>query len=176
MHSRSTFMIALALAAAAALPLSAQRVDTAGVGERVRVTAPALHLRRRAGTLEPPYADTVFVRIDDALVAIPRAELSRIEVAAGEGPRPVATGSLIGLVVGGLAGAVVGVTCLDDCPNDIVAFATAGGAVAGALAGAAVGAMHRSDAWSPVEPPRPAARPEGRRGRSLALGLSLPAP
>ncbi|MFL5538290.1 MAG: hypothetical protein ACJ8J0_04830 [Longimicrobiaceae bacterium] len=163
-------VLSLAAAVLGATPARGQETGPLGEGSRVRVTAPSLRLVRREATVDRFYADTVFVRVaGDSLVAIPRGDLTRVEVPVGRTPRPVGRSALIGAGVGVLAGLVLGVTCADpECPPHLVEMTAAGGAATGALVGAAVGALQTPPEWDAIDPRR-------LRGPSLTLGLSLPA-
>jgi hypothetical protein len=175
-HASILSALCLAAAVLGAAPAAAQVPEHVGEGSRVRVTAAPLHLQRREATITSFYADTVFVRVaGDSLVAIPRAALTRVEVPVGDAPRPIGRSALIGAGVGALAGGVLGVLCADpECPPHLVEITTAGGAGLGALLGAAAGALRQPREWDAVDVRRLSARPEARRGRSFALGLSIP--
>jgi len=159
-------LMALGLCCAAAPAARAQDAAPLGEGSRVRVTAPELGLRSRPATLVSADGDTVFVRTSGAsLVAIPRSALTRIEVRAGPGPRPIARDALVGMGLGALAGAIAAATCTDpECPAHFVEYATGAGAVFGLASGTAIGALSRTDRWEPVD-----------RRRVFRVGVSLPA-
>jgi hypothetical protein len=153
------------IATLAATELAAQEAAPLAAGSRVRVTAPELGLRNRQGTLVSTYGDTLFVRVAGSpLVAIPRDELTRLEVRAGPGPRPYSRDVALGIGLGVLAGALATATCTDaECPDHMLEYATGAGAVFGLGVGIAVGALSHTDRWEPVD-----------RSRAFTLGLSLP--
>jgi hypothetical protein len=107
-------------------------------------------------------------------MAIPRGELSRVEVRVGA-PSRAGRGALIGMAAGAVAGKVLADLCRDmECaerPN----LAIVEGAALGALIGVNLGAGNTAQ-WEPADLPRSAARPRGRRACAFTLALSLPAP
>jgi hypothetical protein len=178
------------LVAAGAMPLSGQPHGDGGdavprVGDRVRVTAPALGLRRATGRLDAMRADTLIVR---ELGPIPRDAVTRLDVsigrrsAGGGAIRGATYGAAIG---GGLGLVVLGIGVASDLRgacNDCMVSGTYAGAAAvvagitsGMAAGAVAGVIVRPERWLSVSSPRAATTPTPPP-RRLQPGLVLSFP
>lgn len=134
-------------------------------GAKVRISAPSLGDGPRTARIVASTGDTLVVRpagARDFTVAIPRAEITRIEVPTGHRPRK-GRFALIGLVGGTVIGGIVGAASYSDpCAKDPTVCAgwfyetkqgdavsgALGGAVLGALGGALLGQLWQRETWS----------------------------
>lgn len=153
--------------------LSAQR--SAQPGDRVRVTAPALHANGLVGTCVAVRGDALELIARDSLMAIPLAQVMQLEVSQGR--KPSGLGGVIGFLGGAVVGTVFGwfayqddygaPTCDDytSCPV-IVGTLVVGGTIVGALMGA-------TERWEevPHDPIRMSVLRQWDGG--VAIGLSL---
>lgn len=84
--------------------LAAQEKQSIGIGERIRVTAPAISHSKLVGTLAALHGDTLFLQKKNSTfpspLAIPLAAITRLEVNCGKGSRGkhVLTNSAIGVL------------------------------------------------------------------------------
>lgn len=84
--------------------LAAQEKEAIGIGERIRVAAPAISHSKLVGTLAALHGDTLFLQKENSTfpspLAIPLAAITRLEVNRGKGSRGkhVLTGSAIGVL------------------------------------------------------------------------------
>jgi len=126
-------------------------------GQRVRVTAPTLGIRKQAATFEALRGDTLIV-VADSIMDCPLASVTRLDVSRGR-----RSNALKGLGFGAAAGAVIGAAvgawgAHRDTPTSEAVFCyegtaacAAGGALAvgafGGLVGLGVGALAKTDRW-----------------------------
>lgn len=120
-------------------------------GQRVRITAPELGLKRQKAVLDEHRGDRLLLTADSTS-SIPVASITGLEVHRGTRGHPW-RGAGIGFLVGAIAGgAATYAWCANtyDC-NPPIAWAAAGifGA-GGALLGAGIGALARTDKWEAV--------------------------
>jgi hypothetical protein len=156
------------------------------VGDRVRISAPALGDGPRLARIVASTSDTLVVRpagAPDFTVTVPRAEITRIEVPTGHRPRK-ARFALIGLAAGSAVGAVVGAASYSDpcakesaiCAGwfyetrggDALAGAVSGGLL-GAVGGAVLGQLWQRETWTALPLTRTVRLQLVPRGRGLAL-------
>ncbi len=148
-------------------------------GQRVRVTAPDLGIRKQVGRFETLRGDTLVVAAADSTMTFPVTSVTRLELSWGQ--RSLARrGAGIGFLSGATIGAIIGFAAGDDTNCYFICFtaedkATAGVIVLGgigALIGLAVGS-HKTDLWEevPLDQLRVSVGPQ-RDGR-LGLGLSF---
>lgn len=145
------------------LSCSAYVADTSiAPGDRVRVTAPSMHLRKGVGTVAALQPDTLVLnteqRTDALQVPLAVADMTKLEVHRGQKSQ-IGVGALTGFVVGAAAG--VGIA-LASCSGDGCQWGTedetvlaavvygAGGGLLGALVGAMIGSIIRVDRWQDV--------------------------
>jgi len=167
------------------------------VGDRLRISAPALGDGPRVAQIVASTSDTLVVRPADArdfTVTVPLAAITRIEVPAGRRPRKKRF-ALIGLAAGSAVGAVVGAASYTDpcvkepaicagwfhetAQGDAIAGAFSGG-VLGALGGAVLGQLWQRETWVPVPHTRtvrvrlaPGGRGLAARDGSTRVGLQI---
>jgi hypothetical protein len=123
-------------------------------GQRVRVTAAALGLKKRVATFEAMRTDTLVVTTT-ATMNYPLSAITQLEAYAGRRGH-FWTGFAIGGGLGAVGGAVLGYAAAaiaDEYNPQFFAYAAggalAGGAVLGLLCGG-VGALSKSDKWENV--------------------------
>lgn len=175
---------AIALALLTVLILSAPlavgaQLPGVSIGDRVRVTSPALGGIRRTGTTVEINGDSIVIRFrdDQPVLRIPLHGDTRIEVGT---PRPVnvARGATIGALAGGGVGAAVdSYRTRDRTPGagdgGSDRTATIVTALVGALVGGGVAASRRME-WIPVTggaSSRARVTPLGVRGMALRIGF-----
>lgn len=174
-----TMMALLALVTLISRPVVAQELRSAlTVGARVRVSAPALGGAPRLARVVSSTADTVVLKPSDArdfTVAVPLAEIDRVEVSAGHRPRK-ARFALIGFVTGTVVGGILGSAsysdpCVKDpaiCAgwfhetrqSDAISGAFVGG-VLGTVGGAVLGQLWQREVWTALP-----------RGRTVRMRLA----
>jgi len=154
--------------------LSAQMQASVEPGARVRVTAPACNLDRRAGTLEATRGDTLVLADGDFTSRCLQSDVTRFEVSQGRKGHPW-RGAGIGFVSGVVLGSVIGYgECGSDCPHETGALILGGiGALVGPIVGAIVGSRIKTDRWEeiPLDQLRVGLAPQ-RDGR-LGIGWSV---
>lgn len=158
-------VIALAAVLATALPLAAQDApQPLGPGDRLRVTAPQVGVRRLPVTLEAVRGDTLYLRPADAHAPLVlfAGDLRRVERSRGVVPpaRSGARGMKVGALVGAGLGVGAGVAASTGSgegpvPDPLSAAVTLGlaGGVMGGLVGAAAGTAAGGEQWQTVAPP-----------------------
>ena len=164
--------------------VTAQEPPSVKVGDRVRVTAPDLGIRKQAGRFAALRADTLVVAVADSTMTFPVASVTRLELSRGQKSYGGA-GARIGFLSGAAIGAIIGFTEGDECrlictrsANPLSAEARAVlGAISlggiGALIGLVAGRLHKTDLWEevPLDQLRVSVGPQ-RDGR-FGLGLSV---
>ncbi len=124
-------------------------------GDRVRVTAPDLGIRKQAGRFAALRADAMVVAVADSTMTFPVASMTRLEVSRGQTSR-MGPGAGIGLLGGGLLGYLIssgscsGERFLIRTQETCIRVSTVGGAVVGTFLGLAVGAVIMTDRWQEV--------------------------
>ena len=131
-------------------------------GDRVRVTAPSMHLRKGVGTVAALQRDTLVLnteqRTDALQVPLAVADMTKLEVHRGQRSQ-IGVGALTGFVVGAAAGVGIALAICseDECrwgtEDETVLAAVvygAGGGLLGALVGAMIGSAIRVDRWQDV--------------------------
>ncbi len=175
-----TFLVAV-LAATPLSTVNAQDSPQVKPGDRVRVTAPYLGIRKQAGRFETRRGDTLVVAAPDSTMMFPVVFVMRLEVSRGR-KSAVGRGALIGFLVGAGGGAIAGAAALsegcvdgDGCP---ALGALVGGAFFGLVGtgiGAVVGALSKAERWEevPLDQLRVAFAPQrdGRFGLVLSVGF-----
>jgi len=154
---------------------SGQTPDSSTVsrGDRVRVTARPHSPERIEGTLVAQGEEmlTIVPRGDHATVQVPRAHVTKLEVARGKKSHWLAgalAGAAVGLVVG--AAACSALQCQGPgSETQSVAMTTFLGTATGAL----VGTLIRTDHWVTVPHTALEARVESSSGQSLRLSVRL---
>lgn len=160
MTTTSMLHLAAAIALAAALispPASAAQPASLTPGARVRISAPDLDLRNRAGKIVRATEDSVTIdfRGRRPPVTMPIESLSRMEVSTGKRSRAgLARGVGIGLLIGAAIGSVIASalsegTCADECQRGSRVLVRGGG-VAGAVLGGVIGVATAPDRWEEV--------------------------
>lgn len=155
--------------------LSAQELPPVKPGDRVRVTAPDLGIRKQAATFEAWRGDTLVI-VADSIMNFPLAFVTLLEV--GRNRRYAGRGAVIGLALGGVGGGVLfGVACANDAfLGDATGTCAVVGAVflgtGGALIGALIGAMSTGTRWEEVPLDRLRVSLVPQRNGRLALGMS----
>jgi len=165
---------------------SAQSASAIRPGARVRITQEGQ--KPRVAVLVAPGADTVLVRWAEhtSTVAVPLAEVSRLDVSTGR-HRKLLKGALVGTLSAGTVGALLGAATYSPCesteffgcfmePTSQGESALLGGIVGGAL-GLIVGTLAglpTRESWHqvPLEARR-VALAVTPRGRATGLGVSL---
>lgn len=155
-------------------PVEAQEPVAVRPGQRVRVTAPALGMKKHEETFQQLRGDTLVF----TLMECPLSDVTRLEEHRGRESWGWWKGGLIGFVVGAGAGAAYGAgPGYSDCDlakEGCMLIFGAIGAVPGVLVGSLVGAAVETDRWGEV--PLPPVRPSlqvSANGR-LGLGFSIP--
>jgi hypothetical protein len=165
---------------------SARTAAAIAPGARIRITQ--VGRPPRIATMVSPGADTLLVRWPEysGAVAVPLAEVSRLDVSAGR-HRRVLKGAMLGTLGGGTLGAVIGAVGYSPCEStepfgcfleptgrgESAMMVGAVGGVLGLIVGSLIGLPSRED-WHRV--PLDARRVEVAvtpRGRTTGLGLSL---
>jgi hypothetical protein len=180
----SIVRLAIVVAAAGVLlvpgRVAAQAPAGVVIGDTVRIGAPALGPGIR-GELVAVRGDTLFVRRFGATLAVPMAQVERIEVrrrrsllnALGLG---VAYGAPLGLASGFLVATSIhgggNPDCADDCNLLPVAGAATGLAV-GTVLGGLIGISSPLGRWVRVSPRPSVAVGPGAGGRGVALSLDV---
>ena len=180
-------LLVLALAHPAALVgQAAPKASTLAPGARVRITN--AESERRIATVVARQGDTLLVRWPEFTtpVAVPLADISRLEVSTGR-HRRVLKGLLLGTAAGGVTGLLIGAVSYEPCetteflgcflePESRAASAAFGGAVGGAL-GLVVGSLAglaRHERWQGVPlDDRRVAVAVTPRANGTRLGVSL---
>ncbi len=170
-------IIPLAVLAFAPLTrVTAQELPPVKPGDRVRVTAPDLGIRKQAATFEAWRGDTLVI-VADSSMNFPLAFVTRLEV--GRNRQYAGRGAVIGLALGGVGGGVLlGVACAND---SFTQHATVGCAVLGAvvfgaggvLIGALIGAISTGTRWEEVPLDRLRVTVAPQRDGRFRLGLSV---
>ncbi len=146
-------------------------------GDRVRVTAPDLGIRKQAGRFAALRADTLVVAVADSTMTLPVASMTRLEVSRGQKSR-AGQGAGIGLLGGGLLGFLISRNCTEgtgfiDTRRACIQISTVGGAVVGTLLGLAVGAVIMTDRWQEVPLDRVRVSFGPQRDGRLGVGASV---
>ncbi len=170
-------IIPLAVLAFAPLTrVTAQELPPVKPGDRVRVTAPDLGIRKQAATFEAWRGDTLVI-VADSSMNFPLAFVTRLEV--GRNRRYAGRGAAIGLAFGGFGGGVLsGVSCANDpfleenAGGCAVVGAVVFGAV-GALIGALIGAASTGTRWEEVPLDRLRLQVAPQRDGRLGFGASV---
>ena len=143
-------------------------------GQRVRVTAPTLGIKKQVATFEAIEGDRL-IMVADSTITISVASVTRFDVYAGRHRRPW-RGAGIGFLAGAIPGYIFGlVYCRDfgDCGAEVkwgwAGFFGAGGA----LVGVGIGALHRADKWQQVPLDRLRVSVVPQRDGRFGLGLSV---
>ncbi len=164
--------------------ITAQEPPPVKVGDRVRVTAPALGIRKQAGRFEALRADTLVVAVADSTMTFPVASVTRLEVSRGQKSR-MGLGAGIGLLGGGLLGYLIssglgshggcteGGGFLEPTREQCIGLSTVGGAVVGTLLGLVAGALTKTDRWREVPLDRLRLQVAPQRDGRFGLGLSV---
>jgi hypothetical protein len=170
-------IIPLAVLAFAPLTrVTAQELPPVKPGDRVRVTAPDLGIRKQAATFEAWRGDTLVI-VADSIMNFPLAFVTRLEV--GRNRQYADRGAVIGLALGGVVGGVLlGVECAND---SFTKHATVGCAVLGAvvfgaggvLIGALIGAMSTGTRWEEVPLDRLRLQVAPQRDGRFGFGASV---
>jgi hypothetical protein len=175
MIRRSTALAALLVTLAAA-PLAAQERTAPVVGERVRISGPALSPRKWRGELVEVRGDTLVVLREPTMrrVEVPPSAVRRLEVRR---PRSriegLGHGLLLGVSIGAATGVAAGLVadgdggCYDWCFAPVV-YGIAG-AAAGTVLGAIVGVAMPGEKWVAV----PRAAPATAGGVAVSVGVKL---
>lgn len=110
-------LLVIALAGPGTL-LCQTSASTASIGQGARVRISQVGQKPRIGVVVTPGADTLLVRWQEytSSVAVPIAEISRLEVSNGR-HRKVAKGALVGTLTGGAAGAMLGAATYSPCTS-----------------------------------------------------------
>jgi hypothetical protein len=153
--------------------VAAQDAPALAAGQRVRITAPTLGLKRQVVTLDAVGGDTLLLG-GDAVRAIPLTSVERLEVFEGRHGHPW-RGAGVGFLVGAVTGAVLGPYTVpgegDTAEGKAVAGAVLLGA-AGALTGVVIGALIKTDKWEEV--PLDGLRVSiATRGGGVGVGIRL---
>ncbi len=166
-------IIPLAVLAVAPLTrITAQESPPVKVGDRVRVTAPALEVRDLVGTYIAVRGDTLELESEATLLAIPMASVTRLEVVDGR-KSGLVKGGVVGLVVGvGIGVAKVsGCGSGDDCFD--AGLWLSAPPLAGMLLGGVVGALIKTDRWREVPLDRPRVSFGPQRDGRFGFGASV---
>ena len=134
--------------------LSAQDAPPLTADTRLRVRAEQSIVRVETGTYHALTDTTLVLSRETALVTIPRASITRVEISRGR--KPSVAGGIVGLLLGAAAGGALacaanrddyGVFCGGQDDSKLVLGAALGGA-----AGAVLGALlFRRERWRPVD-------------------------
>ncbi len=149
-------------------------------GERVRLTVPALCMRKHVVRFVRQNRDTLTVQAD-SMLTLPFAMVTRLDVRRDRSKVPVIAGVGVGVVLGAVVGHAVADTgncpggIVDFCPAEQTAGAIVGGAIIGGLAGGLLGLAIPVSSWREVPLDRlrvqPVATLDGRLG--LAVSVSF---
>ncbi len=175
--SHATLLVAI-LAFVPLASATAQEPPPVKVGDRVRVTAPDLGIRKQAGRFEALRADTLVVAVADSTMTFPVASVTRLEVSRGQKSR-AGQGAGIGLLGGGLLGFLISSrNCTEgagvlDTREACIQVSTVGGAVVGTFLGLAFGAVIMTDRWQEVSLDRVRVSFGPLRDGRLGVGASL---
>ena len=137
--------------------------DEAGVGTRVRVTAPTVSKLPTVGWIKEWGADTLYLEADPgrATVSFASSTVRTLETSQGMKGQAVG-GAAFGLALGAFVGLIIAQAVAEDDPGGGMGFsdsgfeeaAVAGGgaAVLGMVTGAVVGSLIKSERWKRVRP------------------------
>lgn len=148
---RSAILFGAALQLLLPAAATAQRLYP---GQRIRVTAPQLHLERQTGQLQWLDADSLVLAGSAGRWVVPCDILTQVDSLRG-----VRSHALVGLAAGAVVGFVVGAILFSPestgCTGsgnygETCALIRAGIVVGGAGLGALVGALIRTEQWAPV--------------------------
>jgi hypothetical protein len=129
------------------------RAQELGAGQRIRVTAPDLHLDRQVGELLRLDRDSLVLGSNGQHWAVPPSLVSQVDVSGGQRGHEV-TGLVIGAVAGLGMGFILfspgstGCTGSGDYGENC-AYYRAASAVGGAGLGALIGALIHTERWVP---------------------------
>lgn len=140
--------------------LGAQVPREVNPGDRIRVTAPELNLRRRVGTVVDAEPESIVVRFEGGEIdlRVDRPLITKIEVPTGERKTQGLRGLGLGAAVGFGLGATMGLVSGDDDPG-LIAFSAEEKAavlgvsfgVIGGLVGAVAGHSRKAEVWAPLQ-------------------------
>lgn len=149
----------LALLWISRIDLAAQEKEFIGIGERIRVTAPAFSIYRRVGTLVALNVDTLLLQAENSAfsrpVVIPLASITRLQVSRGMKSRGKSAlkGSAIGfgvVFVPMLVVLAVEESQLDeDRTGDVLVYSLIGGA-GGLALGGLIGSQSPGERWERI--------------------------
>ncbi len=149
------------------------------VGDRVRVTAPDLGIRKQAGRFEALRANTLVVAVAESTMTFPVASVTRLEVSRGQKSR-MGRGAGFGLLGGGLLGFLIssrncstGGAGFTLTREQCIVVSTVGGTVVGTLLGLVAGALTKTDRWREVPLDRLRLQVAPQRDGRFGLGLSV---
>ena len=181
---------------------TAQEPPPVKVGDRVRVTAPDLGIRKQAGRFEALRADTLVVAVADSTMTFPVASVWRLDVSQGQKSSTL-EGAVLGLLAGGVLGVLAEISAghvegkkicklfIGDiivetgrpseisCREERETWGSPSwrgatiGAVLGAIAGGLIGARSMSDRWQKIPLEQVRVRVTKRRDGRFALGASV---
>ncbi len=151
---RPVTLVIAALFLLAPQPVAGQERLLLQPGQRVRVTAPDLGIKKQVATFEALHGDTLVLG-GDVTMYLPLASVMRLDVSRGrerQTHRGMLIGGAIGAAAGALWGAVEPVCEISDTGNKM-GCVVAGGLVLGLVGGgvgALVGASIRTDVWREI--------------------------
>ena len=147
-------------------------------GQRVRVTAPDLGIKRQAARFDVLEGGVLTVTADSTM-RCPLLDVTRLDVYRGRQGH-VGLGAGIGAAVGAATGVVIGIqVCNSDwlCPDRYMGWAVLAGVgiggATGALLGAGIGALIKTDKWEEIPLDRLQVSIVPQRDGRFNFGLSI---
>lgn len=126
-------------------------------GARLRVTSEHRVPRIETGRYHALTDTTLVLSRDTSVLALPLADISRVEVSRGR--KPGIAGGVVGLLLGAAAGGVIACTANRDdygvfCGGQDDTKLVIGAAIGGAAGAALAALLFRRERWTTVDVPR----------------------
>ncbi len=165
--------------------LSAQAPPPVEPGQRVRVTAPELGVRKQAGKFVTLRGDTLVLAADSTM-NYPLTSVTGLDVFGGRKSFGAGKGAGLGFLIGAGGGAVIGAlfglspdaecsfwdsSASGPCPGTLAIVGAILGGVTGTLVGVVSGALVKTDRWEEVPLDRLRVSFAPQRDRRIALGV-----
>ena len=153
--------------------VAGQEVPHVALGDRVRLSAPAIAPDPIVGTVISRGADTLTLAVVDreTPLGVPLGGVQSLDVSRGKHSHALA-GLGIGVGFGLILGAIEGANSQDNYLCSDSGTCAAFGAVSWGLTGLLIGALVRSEQWERVPLGRMSVR-SANAGRGVALGVAV---